>query len=92
MARVEKKIERDTVRAAEMDGWYVKKIVTPGRKGSFDRLFIKQGRHVWIEFKDPNGEISELQWKEYGKLQDHGAEAHFCDSYSDGKTLLGIHT
>jgi hypothetical protein len=89
---VEKKIERDTVRVAELDGWYVKKVVTPGRKGAFDRLFIKEGRHIWIEFKDPEGKPSELQWKEYGKLRDHGAEAHFCDNYADGKAILGIHT
>lgn len=92
MARNEKKIERDTVRVAEMDGWYVKKVVTPGRRGSFDRLFIKTGRHVWIEFKDPDGEPSELQLKEYQKLRAHGAEAHFCDNYADGKNILGIHT
>lgn len=92
MARNEKKIERDTVRVAELDGWYVKKITTPGRRGSFDRLFIKGGKHIWIEFKDPDGEPSELQIKEHAKLIAHGAEAHFCDNYQEGKTILNIHT
>lgn len=92
MARVEKKIERDSVRTAEHHDWYVKKIVTPGRRGSFDRLFIKNGRHVWIEFKDPHGVISSHQDTEWRKLIDHGAEAHFCDSYQQCKDILGIHT
>ncbi len=92
MARQEKKIERDSVRCAEEHGWYVKKIVTPGRRGSFDRLFIKNGRHVWIEFKDPDGEPSQLQLKEYEKLLKHGAEAFFCDNYADCKRILNIHT
>lgn len=92
MARNEKKIERDTVRVAEQNDWYVKKIVTPGRRGSFDRLFIKGGKHIWIEFKDPDGEPSELQIKEHAKLIAHGAEAHFCDNYQEGKTILNIHT
>jgi len=89
---LEKKIERDSVRTAELNGWYVKKIVTPGRRGSFDRLFIKAGRHVHIEFKTPTGVISSLQDCEWQKLKDHGAEAYFCDSYSDAKKILRIHT
>lgn len=90
MARNEKKIERDSVRTAEEHGWYVKKIVTPGRRGSFDRLFIKEGKYVWLEFKDPGGEPSELQWKEWEKLRIHGAIAFFCDSYTDAKRILNI--
>ena len=90
MARNEKKIERDSVRTATEHGWYVKKIVTPGRRGSFDRIFIKHGRHVWIEFKDPDGETSMLQDKEMEKLRDHGAEAYWCDSYADAKRILRI--
>ena len=92
MARIEKKIERDSVRTAELNGWYVKKITTPGRRGSFDRLFIKDGRHAHIEFKDPDGEISPLQDAEWTKLTSHGAEAYFCDSYQRCKEILGIHT
>ena len=92
MARIEKKIERDSVRAAEEHGWKVKKIITPGRRGSFDRLFIKDGRHVHIEFKTPVGVISALQLDEYNDLLDHGAEAYFCDSYQRCKDILGIHT
>ncbi len=89
MARNEKKIERDSVRTAEEHGWYVKKIVTPGRRGSFDRIFMKQ-RTVWIEFKDPDGEPSPLQLKEYDKLIAAGQEAYFCDSYAHAKEILRI--
>ena len=88
----EKKFERDTVRKAQLEGWKVKKIVTPGRRGSFDRIFIRAGRHVWIEFKDPTGSPSELQLKEYDDLIAHGAEAYFCDNYADAKKILGIRT
>ena len=88
----EKKIERDSARTAEVHGWLSKKFVTPGRRGAFDHIFIKAGRVVWIEFKDPDGEISPLQHEEYYDLIDHGADAHFCYSYEDCKQILGIHT
>ncbi len=91
MPRIEKKIERDSVRTAEEHGWYIKKIVTPGRKGSFDRVFMKE-RTVWIEFKDPDGEASPLQLDEYDRLIAAGQEAHFCDSYQRCKDILRIHT
>lgn len=86
----EKKIERTACRIAAASGWKVKKIVTPGRRGSFDRLFIKEGRHVWIEFKDPAGKPSKLQLVEYGDLIAHGAEAHFCDNLEDAREILGL--
>ena len=68
-----------------------KKFTTPGRRGAFDRLFIKSGRVVIIEFKDPDGIISPLQQDEYDNLTDHGADAHFCYSYEQCKNILGIH-
>lgn len=91
MPRIEKKIERDSVRTAELNGWYVKKIVTPGRRGSFDRVFMKK-RTVWIEFKDPDGDPSPLQLVEHNKLIAAGQEAYFCDSYAQAKRILEIHT
>lgn len=92
MARIEKKIERDSVRTAEEDGWMVKKFTTPGRRGAFDRLFIKGGRVLFIEFKDPDGDISPLQMEEYDNLIEHGADAYFCNSNEQCKQILEIYT
>ena len=92
MARIEKKIERDSVRTAEEHGWMTKKFTTPGRRGAFDRILIKDARVVWLEFKDPNGIISPLQQDEYDNLIEHGADAHFCYSYEQCKDILRIHT
>lgn len=86
----EKKIERDSSRTAEVHGWMAKKFTTPGRRGAFDHIYVKDGRVVWIEFKDPDGTISELQSDEYDALIEHGADAHFCYSYEQCKQILKI--
>jgi len=89
---VEKKIERDSVRVAKVHGWKSRKVTSPGTRGAFDRIFIKGGKHIWIEYKDPDtGVIGDLQQEEYEDLIEHGAEAHFVDSVKGTKKILGIH-
>ena len=45
-------IEDNVVAAAEADGWFSRKLQWVGRDGAPDRLFVKLGRVVFIEFKD----------------------------------------
>lgn len=90
--RKESKIEKDSVKMAEVDGWYSRKFTSPGRRGAFDRVFMKAGRIVWIEYKDPERKLKldPLQGVEYRKLKAHGAEAFVCESTEGTCQILGI--
>lgn len=77
----EKTAERGFNSWAKGEGWKVKKTVSPGRKGTFDRVYIKMGVHAWIEWKHPDGtgELSHHQEVEFQELLDHGAHAAVFD-------------
>lgn len=87
---VEANVELTVVMKAEKDGWFVRKIAYPGRRGATDRVFIKNGRTVWIEFKDTGKEAQALQARNRQKMIDAGAECHVVDNIMDGLRILGI--
>lgn len=86
----ESPIEKEVVRLAEADGWFVRKLQWIGRRGAPDRLFVKAGRVVFIEFKAPGKPLQQLQVNERRRLTEHGAEAHYCDNVRTACHILGI--
>ena len=47
----ERDIEKKACDLAKAAGWLVFKFVSPSQRGVPDRIFIRQGRIVFIEFK-----------------------------------------
>ncbi len=90
MAAYETVIEKTIVNMAEMQGYFVRKVEWPGRRGAPDRVFIKGGRVIWIEFKDEGKEPEPHQAKEHRRMRDHGAVVHVCDNIPLGKRILGL--
>lgn len=75
--RLESADEADLRRWALADGWDVIKV---GRNGNPDRVFVKDGLHVWIELKRAkSGRRAVLQERRIKSLRDHGARASFED-------------
>lgn len=68
---------------AEARGWLVRRVKWVGRRGAQDTLFLKAGRHVWIEFKreDGNGVIAPAQTRAAKEFIAHGAESYIVDSW-----------
>lgn len=87
---VEASVELTVVMKAEKAGWFVRKNAWLGRRGGQDRVFIKDGRTVWIEFKDTGKEEQALQRRNREKMQAAGAECHVVDNIADGLRILGI--
>lgn len=81
-------VEKTVCNRAEMAGWLVRKIEYPGRRGALDRMFIKDGRVVFIEFKRPGGVLDPLQEREKERLIRHGAEAYVIDDVEVGLNVL----
>jgi hypothetical protein len=87
---VEKAVEMPVVVRAERAGWFVRKCQWASRIGAPDRVFIKGGRTVWIEFKD-EGKVPRLsQTLEHDRMRAAGAEVYVCDKASDALQILGV--
>lgn len=87
---LESSIEGVVITRAERAGWFQRKVVWQGRKGAPDRVFIKDGRVVWIEFKRANKGARLTQELEHGRMRDAGAEVHVVDSIAQGLRILGL--
>lgn len=82
-------VEEPVIDFAASRGWfYCRKVQWIGRRGAPDRLFIKEGRHVWVEFKRPGKEPDAQQRREHARMRRHGAEVHVIDSVEAGRALF----
>lgn len=73
--REAKHVEKPCVDYAEAHGWMQRKV---GTEGWPDRVFIRNGRTVWWEFKVPvGGVLSVQQALRVKELREHGAEVYF---------------
>lgn len=87
---VEKAVESPVVARAEKAGWFVRKVMWANRIGAPDRVFIKGGRVVWIEFKDRGKTARLSQQMEHDRMRAAGAEIYVCDNVFDALKVLGI--
>ncbi len=85
---LEKDIEAKARKLAIADGWECYKFSSPGRRSVPDRLFIKGGRVVFIEFKRPGGRLTSGQEREIARLRAKGAEVHVCYSVEEAMDAL----
>jgi hypothetical protein len=87
---LERDIERRVSELAKKGGWLSFKFVSPAQRGVPDRIFMKAGRIVFIEFKAPGKKPTELQDYIMRRMVDAGCEVHVCDSIEDGCRALSI--
>ena len=85
----ERDIEKAVCRWAEKNGWLAFKWVSPQNRGVPDRLFIKDGRVVAIEFKAPGKKPTPSQELVHDILQDAGLEVYVIDNVEAGRLVLG---
>lgn len=83
-------IEDTVVNKAEMAGWFVRKVKYIGRRNAADRIFAKNGRIVFLEFKAPGKEPRPGQEREMARMRAAGIEVHTCDSIDHGLKTLGL--
>lgn len=88
---IEDDIETKVVHEAELAGWFVRKLGWVGRTSAPDRLFIKKGRVVFIEFKAPGKDANPTQAKEHDRMRDKGAEVYVCDSIREALAILRVY-
>jgi Holliday junction resolvase len=86
----ESTIERAVCAYAKAQGCLVLKLAGPNQKGQPDRMFIKSGQVLFIEFKAPGKLPTKLQEKWIKDLRLENMPAFCCDSIQDGKILIDI--
>lgn len=74
---LESAIEKYSCAKAKKAGWLPIKV---GHSGWPDRLFLKNGRYVWVEFKQPGKKPRALQKIKIMELTEQKAEVHVISS------------
>ena len=87
---LEREIESKARAKAIEAGGLCYKFTSPSRRSVPDRLFIRDGRVVFIEFKRPGGKLTSGQEREIERLRRAGAEVHVCYSVEEACRALGI--
>jgi len=79
---------------AKAEGWLVYPFSSPANRSVPDRIYIKNGRIVFIEFKRPSGpgrpagKPTSGQARELRKLRAAGADVHVAYSVEEVKEIL----
>lgn len=87
---IESPLEEWACGLAADNGWLVRKLKWIGRRNAPDRLFVKQGRVVFIEFKRPGATARPTQGRELDRLLSAGAEAYVVDNPLRALDILGV--
>ena len=80
-------IEEAVIEVFEKRGWYQRKVVFAGVKGSPDRWLLRKGMWVLIEFKRPGEHPDGNQARRHRELREHGQEVYVVDNLADGLKL-----
>jgi len=85
---LESYVERKVCDYAKRRGWLVRKLQWIGRHGAPDRVFVKSGRIVFVEFKAPGRKPTKNQEQEIARLRREGCEVHVVDDIEVGKAIF----
>ena len=80
----ESKIENEVCKYAKNLDWLCYKFSSPGNKAVPDRIFLKQGVIVFIEFKSTGKQPSKLQAKVIKRIRDEEFKVYVIDNVTEG--------
>lgn len=76
-------IEKKCCEWAKSNEWLVYKFVSPNNRAVPDRIFIKRGEVVFVEFKALGKKPTKLQERIITRLRENGATVHVIDNLED---------
>jgi hypothetical protein len=85
---LERQIEGYACGVAKRRGWWERKFKTPARRSAPDRIFAKNGRVFWVEFKAPGKRPTPLQLLEHKRMRAAGLTVYVCDSKDEFLALI----
>jgi len=84
----ESTIEKAVCAYAKTKGCITLKLAGMNQRGQPDRLFIRDGKSLFLEIKAPGKNPTALQIKWLLDLTSQGMNAMWCNSIADGKKLI----
>lgn len=84
---LEKKIEAACVKYAKDKGWLCLKMTSPSCRGLPDRLFIRGGYYLWVEFKRPYSKLRQIQRRRVDALLGEGCDVVALDFNDSDKAI-----
>jgi hypothetical protein len=69
-------------------GWLEFRLRSVNGSGWPDTFYVKKGRCVFIEYKTPEGELSDIQEKRIAQLQEERMEVYVIDSVENLKSFF----
>ena len=78
---LEQAIQSKIIKKLTQEGWLCLKIIKLSKSGYPDLLAIKNGITTFIEVKQPNGGLSELQKLKIKELRDNGINVKVWEDY-----------
>lgn len=86
--RLESGLESKCKYYAESKGWLSYKFTSPGNRGVPDRIFIRDGQVLFVEFKAEGKKLDPVQKMVIDRMQYKGAEVAVIDNLEDFQQLL----
>ena len=86
----ESTIEKAVCAYAKLKGCLIIKLAGQNQRGQPDRLFIRAGRCLFVEFKAPGKHPTALQLKWLANLSEQGMAVAWCDDIDRGKEQINI--
>ena len=80
----ESTIEKAVCAYAKKQGCITMKLSGSNQRGQPDRMFIKGGRVLFVEFKAPSKLPTALQLRWLASLSNEGASVFVCDNIASG--------
>lgn len=84
----ESEIEKKVCQYARSKDWLTYKFVSPSNRGVPDRIFIRSGNILFIEFKSPGKHPTKLQNKVIDRIRSQDFNVYVIDSLKDGYKIV----
>jgi hypothetical protein len=84
----ESTIEKKVSDYAKTQGWLSYKFVSPSNRGVPDRIYLKSGKCIFIEFKAPKKKPTKLQEKIISRIREQDLEVYIIDDIEKGKNIF----
>ncbi len=88
MKKRESVIEKEVSEFAISKGWMSLKLSSPGSRGIPDRMFLKDRKIIFIEFKAINGILSYHQKRMFKIFSDKGFRVLIVNDIETGKSYF----
>lgn len=87
-SKLESKIQSEGRDYAKIRGWLAIKVTTSSTNGWPDFYYLRRGRHVWVEWKKPDGTVDPHQIERHKEIVLHGGEIYVFDNLDDFKKVM----